>query len=76
VHPITHSVFTVSTSLLDSDGELGAIIIFSDISEIKRLQSSLIEVEKLEAKVKNLETQTLSPGISNMLCSELVTQSA
>lgn len=76
VHPITHSVYTVSTSLLDSEGELGAIIIFSDISEIKRLQSSLIEVEKLEAKVKNLETQTLSPGISNMLCGELVTQSA
>ncbi|MBE7444864.1 MAG: PAS domain-containing protein [Planctomycetia bacterium] len=76
VHPVTQSVYTVSTSLLDSEGELGAIIIFSDISEMKRLQSSLIEVEKLEAKVKNLETQTLSPGISPVLRKELVTQSA
>lgn len=76
VHPATHSVYMVSTSLLDSEGELGAVIIFSDISEIKRLQSSLIEVEKLETKIKNLETKTLSPGISNMLCGELVTQSA
>lgn len=76
VHPVTHSVYMVSTSLLDSEGELGAVIIFSDISEIKRLQSSLIEVEKLEAKIKNLETKTLSPGISNMVCGELVTQSA
>jgi PAS domain S-box-containing protein len=76
VHPITHAVYAVSTSLLDSEGELGAIIIFSDISEIKKLQSSLIEVNKLGTKIKNLETRTFSSDISNMLSKELVTQSA
>ncbi|MFN3531304.1 MAG: response regulator [Candidatus Brocadia sp.] len=76
VHPITHSAYAVSTSLLDSEGELGAIIIFSDISEIKKLQSSLGEVKKLETKIKNLESRTFSPGISNILSNELVTQPA
>ncbi len=74
VHPISHSVYAVSTSLLDSEGELGAIIIFSDISEIKELQSSLSKVGKLETKIKDLETRTFSSGISNMVSNELVAQ--
>ncbi|MDN3515380.1 MAG: response regulator [Candidatus Brocadia sp.] len=76
VHPITHFVYTVSTSLLDSEGELGAIIILSDVSEIKKLQSSLSQVEKLEAKIKNLETLTFSSGISDRLTDKFVTQPA
>lgn len=75
-HPITRSVYAVSTSLLDSEGELGAIIIFSDMSEIKKLQSSLSKVEKLETKIKDLETRTFSSDISHVLSSELVTQPA
>ncbi len=74
VHPITHFTYAVSTSLVDSDGESGAVLIFSDISEIRKLQLGLREVEKLETKIKNLETLTFSSGISNMLCNELVTQ--
>lgn len=66
----------MSTSLLDSEGELGAIIIFSDMSEIKKLQSSLSKVEKLETKIKDLETRTFSSDISHVLSSELVTQPA
>lgn len=74
VHPTTHFIYTVSTSLVDSNGELGVVFIFSDISEMKKLQLSLREVEKLETKVKDLETRTFSSNISNMLCNELVTQ--
>ena len=46
VHPITHAVYDISTALLeDTTMELGAIMIFSDLSEVK----------KLEMKIKNLE---------------------
>ena len=76
VHPITHSIYAVSTSLLDTEGELGAIIIFSDISEIRKLELSLSAVEQLETKIKNLQNRTFSPGISNMSSNELITQSA
>lgn len=76
VHPITRSAYAVSTSLLDSEGELGAILIFSDTSEIRKLQSSLTEINKLETKNKDLETRTYSSGISHMLSTELVTQPA
>lgn len=48
LHPISRSTYAVSTSLLlDTRGELGAILVFSDISEIK----------KLELRVKDLEKQ-------------------
>jgi len=47
VHPITCATYTVSTSLLlDADKELGAIMVFSDISEIKKLESMVKELEK------------------------------
>jgi len=47
VHPVTHSVYDISTAILeDTTKELGAIMIFSDLSEVKQL----------ETKIKNLET--------------------
>ena len=46
VHPITSSVYDISTALLeDTTKKLGAIMIFSDSSKVK----------KLEMKIKNLE---------------------
>lgn len=76
VHPITRFTYAVSTSLADSGGELGAIMIFSDISEMKELQSSLSKVGELETKIKNLETRTFSPDISDVLSNKLVIQPA
>ncbi|MBW7898147.1 Alginate biosynthesis transcriptional regulatory protein AlgB [Candidatus Brocadiaceae bacterium B188] len=73
-HPTTHAVYSVSTSLLDAGGELGAIMIFSDISEIKKLQLSLSAVRELEGKVKNLENRNTSSVISHELSNLLVTQ--
>ncbi|MEB2308833.1 MAG: PAS domain-containing protein [Candidatus Brocadiaceae bacterium] len=73
-NPTTHAVYSVSTSLLDAGGELGAIMIFSDISEIKKLQLSLSAVRELEGKVKNLENRNTSSVISHELSNLLVTQ--
>ncbi|TVM00666.1 MAG: hypothetical protein CV087_12790 [Candidatus Brocadia sp. WS118] len=75
VHPTTHLVYSVSTSLLDAGGEFGAIMIFTDISEIRKLQSSLSAVTEFENKLKNIENRTVSSGISPELGNMLVTQS-
>lgn len=74
IHPVTHAVYTVSTSLLEAGGELGAIMIFSDVSEIRKLQSSLSAVGELENKLKNLENRTASSGITADLGNMLITQ--
>ncbi len=76
MHPITYAAYAVSTSLLDSEGEFGAIIIFSDISEMRKLQTSVNRVEELETKIKSLENRTLSSIVSNVLSGELVAQPA
>ena len=48
VNPVTHFACAVSTSLLlDADRELGAIMVFSDLRAVK----------KLESRVKDLEQQ-------------------
>lgn len=75
IHPVTHAIYTVSTSLLEAGGELGAIMIFSDMSEIRKLQSSLSTVGDLEKKLQHLENLTASSGISAELGNVLVTQS-
>ncbi|KAB2835895.1 MAG: PAS domain-containing protein, partial [Candidatus Brocadia sp.] len=75
VHPTTHLVYSVSTSLLDAGGELGAIMIFSDISEIRKLQSSLNAVTEFEKKLKNLEGRTVTSGIATELGNMLLTHS-
>ncbi len=54
--PVTHSTYAVSTSLLvDADRELGAIMVLSDLNEIK----------KLELKVKDLEKKAFFSMLSN-----------
>lgn len=54
--PATHSTYAISTSLLvDADRELGAIMVLSDLNEIK----------KLELKVKDLEKKTFFSMLSN-----------
>ncbi len=46
-HPITHSIYAVSTALLlDTSRELGAIMVFSDLSEVKKLESRVNDLEK------------------------------
>ncbi|MCF6148587.1 MAG: GAF domain-containing protein [Candidatus Kuenenia sp.] len=66
-HPATHSTFAVSTSLLsDKNNVLGAIMVFSDLSEVK----------KLETKVKTLENQAfyhmLSRNMAHYIKNHLV----
>lgn len=47
VHPITHSTYAVSTSLLlDNGRELGAIMVLTDLSDIKKLESRVKDLEK------------------------------
>ncbi len=54
--PVTHSTYAISTSLLvDSGKELGAIMVLSDLNEIK----------KLELKVKDLEKKAFFSMLSN-----------
>ncbi|HHT9119307.1 MAG TPA: ATP-binding protein [Candidatus Hypogeohydataceae bacterium YC41] len=67
VYPTTHSTYAVSTSLLlDANKELGAIMIFSDLSEIK----------KLELRVKSLENHAfynmLSRNMAHCIKNHLV----
>ncbi|OOP56002.1 MAG: hypothetical protein AYP45_11425 [Candidatus Brocadia carolinensis] len=74
IHPTTHLVYSVSTSLLDAGGEFGAIMIFSDISEIRKLQSSLNTVIEFEKKLKNLENRTVTSDIATELGNMLLNQ--
>ncbi|GAB61539.1 MAG: response regulator [Candidatus Jettenia sp.] len=47
-HPVTQATYDVSTSLLlDSYTEIGAIMIFSDLSEVVKLETKIKELEKL-----------------------------
>lgn len=46
VDPVTHSTYAVSTSLLDTNRELGAIMVLSDLSEIRKLESRVKDLEK------------------------------
>ncbi len=47
VQPVTCSTYAVSTSLLlDANKELGAIMVFSDITEVKKLESRVKDLEK------------------------------
>jgi len=66
-HPVTHATFAVSTALLsDKDNLLGAIMVFTDLSEVK----------KLESRVKTLENQAfyhmLSKNMAHYIKNHLV----
>lgn len=74
VHPTTHLTYSVSTSFFDTSGEIGAVMIFSDISEIRKLQSSLSTVAEFEKKLKQLESRTSPSGIGTELGKMLVAQ--
>jgi len=48
VHPVTHSTYDISTSLLlDDNTELGAIMIFSDLSDVKKMETKIKDLENL-----------------------------
>lgn len=48
VHPVTHSTYDISTSLmLDNNTELGAIMIFSDLSDVKKMETKIKDLENL-----------------------------
>lgn len=48
IHPVTQATYDVSTSLLlDSNTEIGAIMIFSDLSDVVRLETKIKDLEKL-----------------------------
>ncbi|MCF6158211.1 MAG: response regulator [wastewater metagenome] len=48
VHPVSHATYDVSTSLLlDGTRELGAIMIFSDLSEVVKFETKIKDLEKL-----------------------------
>ncbi|MFQ5862406.1 MAG: ATP-binding protein [Candidatus Brocadiales bacterium] len=66
IHPVTHSTFSVSTSLLLGTGrELGAIMVFSDISEIKKLESRVKDLERRE--FYNMLSKNMAHYIKNHL---------
>ncbi|HEY4481332.1 MAG TPA: response regulator, partial [Candidatus Brocadiaceae bacterium] len=48
VHPVTRSTYDISTSLLlDNNTELGAIMIFSDLSDVKKMETKIKDLENL-----------------------------
>jgi response regulator of citrate/malate metabolism len=48
VHPVTRSIYDISTSLLlDNNTELGAIMIFSDLSDVKKMETKIKDLENL-----------------------------
>ena len=48
VHPVTYSTYDISTSLLlDNNTELGAIMIFSDLSDVKKMETKIKDLENL-----------------------------
>lgn len=48
IHPVTHATYDVSTSLLvDGNEELGAIMMFSDLSEVVKFETKIKDLEKL-----------------------------
>jgi len=66
MHPVTCSTYAVSTSLLlDKDKELGAIMVFSDLTEIKKLESRVKDLERQE--FYNMLSKNMAHCVKNHL---------
>ena len=65
VHPVTHSTYDISTSLLlDDNTELGAIMIFSDLSDVKKMETKIKDLENLVNGYLVNSENTLPPELT------------
>lgn len=71
VHPVTHATYDISTSLLTDDNkELGAIMLFSDMSEVMKFETKIKDLEKMVvAYIDNAENtipQDVTQAVTNL----------
>ena len=65
VHPVTYSTYDISTSLLlDNNTELGVIMIFSDLSDVKKMETKIKDLENLVNGYLVNSENTLPPELT------------
>ncbi|MGQ3685648.1 MAG: response regulator [Candidatus Loosdrechtia sp.] len=70
IHPVTNAIYDVSTSLLvDCDQELGAIMIFSDLSEVVKIETKIRDLEKMVVAYVGKPDNTIPNDITQAVAS-------